>query len=102
MTNTGWKEGTTLWLPLKLLPHTGAKQKGLRPPSPSSLLPVAVVQVLPDQRMGLHGPVSVHFRHVQIVDEVHKLLGTRRAITSASLFLQRLLKHTCMEAEVQS
>lgn len=66
---------------------------------PKLFLPVAVVQVLPDQRMGLHCPVSVHFRHVQVIDEVHELLGTRRTVISASLFLQRLLEHPCAEVE---
>ena len=98
----GMGRGIRALTPSNPIPNTGAEQKGLGQPSPSSLLPVAVVQVLPDQRMGLHRPVSIHFRHVQIIDEVHKLLGTRRAVISASLFIQRLLKHTCMEAEVQS
>lgn len=81
------------------IPNSGAEQKGLGWPSLSCLLPVAVVQVLPDQCMGLHCPVRVHLRHVQVIDEVHELLGTRRSIISARLFLQRLLKHPCEEVE---
>lgn len=56
---------------------------------------MAIVQVLPEQRVGLHGPIGVHLRHVQVVDEVHEPLGARRAIVPASLFVQRLLQHTC-------
>lgn len=64
-------------------------------PSPSSLIPVAIVQVLPEQCVGLHGPIGVHLGHVQVIDKVHQPLCAWGAVVPASLFLQRLLQHTC-------
>lgn len=46
-----------------------------------------IVQVLPDERMGLHRPICIHCWHVHVIDEVDELLGAWRAIISASLFL---------------
>ena len=36
-----------------------------------SVVPVVVVQVLPDQGVGLNRAVRIHFRHVEVVQEVH-------------------------------
>lgn len=63
---------------------------------------MTIVQVLPDECMGLHCPIRIHFWHVHVIDEIDELLCTRRAVIFASLFIQRLLKHTCVEAEMQS
>lgn len=64
------------------------------PEHSSSLIPVAIVQVLPEQGVGLHGAVGVHLGHVQVIHEVHQPLGAWGAVIPASLFLQRLLQHT--------
>lgn len=49
------------------------------------LLPVAIVQMLPDDGVGLHGSIGVHFRHVHVINEIDKLLVAWGAIISASL-----------------
>lgn len=67
---------------------------GSFPPAraPHVLLPVAVVQVLPDEGVGLHRPVGIHLRHVHVVDEVDQLLLPRGPIVSPCLLFQRLLQ----------
>lgn len=65
------------------------------PPSPgplSALVPVAVVQVLPDDSVGLHGPVGVHLGHVHVINEIDKLLIAWGAVISAGFLFQRLLQ----------
>lgn len=57
----------------------------------SAIIPMRIVQVLPDQRMRLHCAIRVHFRHVHVIDEVNQILGSRRAKVPSSLLLQRFL-----------
>ena len=47
------------------------------------VIPVLVVQVLADERVGLHGAIGVHLRHVHVVNEVDQLLGARRTVVAA-------------------
>ena len=56
------------------------------------VVPVVVVQVLPDQGVGLNRAVRIHFRHVEVVQEVHQLLVARRTVVFASFLLQRFFK----------
>uniref|UniRef100_A0A1I8JGD9 CCHC-type domain-containing protein n=1 Tax=Macrostomum lignano TaxID=282301 RepID=A0A1I8JGD9_9PLAT len=58
-----------------------------------SVVPMAVVHVLPNQSVRLHREVLVYLGHIQIVDEVDQLLGARRTKVSSSLLLQRLLQN---------
>lgn len=63
----------------------------LSPPAPVpsmgyGLLPVPVVQVLPDNGVGLHRPVGIHLRHVHVIDEIDELLVPWGAVISPSLF----------------
>ena len=61
---------------------------GPLPTGPSArrgLLPVPVVQVLPDNGVGLHRPVGIHLRHIHVVDEIDDLLVPWGAVLSPSL-----------------
>ena len=57
------------------------------------VVPMAVAEMLSDDRVSLHREVFVHFRHVHVVDKVNQLLAARWTIHFAGLFLQRLLQH---------
>lgn len=78
---------TTPQLPTTLLPNLG----------PRELLPVAVVQVLSDEGVGLHRPIGIHLRHVHVVNEVDQLLAPWGAIVSPCLLLQGLLQDSWQE-----
>ena len=58
-----------------------------------AVVPALVVHVLADQRVGLHGAVGVHLRHVHVVNEVDQLLGARGAKVAAGFLLQGLLQN---------
>ena len=42
-----------------------------------------VVQVLPDEGVGLDRAVGIHLRHVHVIDEVDELLCARRPVVAA-------------------
>ena len=54
-------------------------------------VPVAVVDVLPDDGVGSHRAVLVHLGHVHVVQEVDELLAAGRTVVLTGLLLQRLL-----------
>lgn len=67
-------EQTGLWLCLRPFP-----------PPLRVLLPVAIVQMLPDDHVWLHSPIGINLGHVHVIDEIDKLLVAWGAIISASL-----------------
>lgn len=58
-------------------------------------VPVAIVQVLPEQGVWLRGAVRVHPSHVQVIHEVHQPLAAWGAVVPASLLVQRFLQRIC-------
>lgn len=48
--------------------------------------------MLPDDGVGLHGPIGIHLRHVHVIDEIDQLLVAWGGIISAGLLFQRLLQ----------
>ena len=52
------------------------------------IVPVIIVHVLPYKGMRLYSAIGIDHRHVDIVNEVNKFLSSRRAIVTASFFLQ--------------
>ena len=61
-----------------------------------AIIPMAVVDVLSNQRVRLNSEVLIHFGHVHVVNEVDESLSARGTVVSASFLLQRLLEHTLM------
>ncbi len=58
-----------------------------------TIVPVTVVEVLPDQSVRLHGEVLVYLGHVHIVNEVDEAFRARRSEITAGFLLQRFLQH---------
>lgn len=46
---------------------------------------MAIVQVLPDDGMGLHSSIGIYLRHVHVINEIDKLFIPWGTIISASL-----------------
>ena len=65
-----------------------------------AVVPVTVVEVLPDERVRLHGEVLVDLGHVHVVDEVDHALRARRTVVAARFLLKRLLQNAlCAQAQ---
>ena len=63
-----------------------------------SVVPMEVVQVLPDKCMRLDSSISIYLRHVHIINEVDQLLGSRRSVVPPGFLLQWFL-HDLLEHE---
>lgn len=53
-----------------------------------------VVEVLTYECVWLDSPINVHLRHVEVINEVDKPLGSRRGKFTASFLLQGFLQDT--------
>lgn len=56
------------------------------------VIPMVVIQMLPDQSVRLDSSISVHFRHVHVIQEINQFLVAWWSKVLASLLLQRLLQ----------
>lgn len=55
---------------------------------------MAIVEVLADERVWLHCPVTVHLGHVEVVYEIDESFANRRSERTTSFLLQRFLQDT--------